>query len=534
LKRRTKIFLLVALVVVAAIASIPLFVKANTFRPVIEKQLSAALGRSVKLGDLRLPPFSGRLVAEDVSVADDPNFSVSPFLTAKEIRIAVLLRPLIFDHEVKLRGFEIESPEIIVIRAENGVWNFSSIGRRGAAGAAANTGASSATAKGPAAALPDLSVEEVAIKDARVAVASKPARGESSVYEHVNLMVHDFSFGSQFPFELSADLTAGGSVSATGHLGPINRDDAATSPGDAQISVNHLDPIAAGFLAPDAGASFVVDADVHATSDGQALTTNGTVHLENLKLRKGASAVPKPLDLKYSSTHRLKENTGVIQDVALAVGDSAIHVSGTYEPVATSAEGPLLNLKIAAQTLAIDELQPLMTAAAVRLPTGSVLKGGTLSMNLDAKGQPNALVITGLIALENTRLAGFDIGSKIHGIAALSGVKTGDTTEFERLRAYVRVTNGGVAVRKVEAVIPAMGELSGSGTVSAANQLDFRLMVKVASASGIGKVGVGLLTTLRDLSGGGSGKSGVPVRVSGTSDEPYITADVGSIFGKKK
>jgi AsmA protein len=224
----------------------------------------------------------------------------------------------------------------------------------------------------------------------------------------------------------------------------------------------------------------------------------------------------------------------VIQDAALAVGDSAIHVSGTYEPVARSAEGPLLNLKIAGQTLAIDELQPLMTAAAVRLPNGSVLKGGTLSMNLDAKGQPNALVITGLIALDNTRLVGFDIGSKIHGIAALSGVKTGDTTEFERLRAYVRVTNGGVTVSKVEAVIPAMGELSGSGAVSAANQLDFRLMVNVASASGIGKIGVGLLTTLRGWSRGGSGKSGVPVRVTGTPDEPYITADVASIFGKKR
>lgn len=533
MKRPTKIFLLVALVVVAAIAAIPLFVKANTFRPVIQKQLSAALGRSVKLGDLRLPPFAGRLVAEDVSVADDPNFSAAPFLTAKEIRIAVLLRPLIFDHEVKLRGFEIKSPEINVIHAKSGAWNFSSIGRRGAAGASASASATSEITKGPAAALPDLSVEEVAIEDARVAVASKPARGESLVYEHVNLTARDFSFGAQFPFELSADLAAGGSISATGHLGPINRDDAATSPGDAQISVKHLDPIAAGFLASDAGASFVADADVHAASDGQALSTNGAVHLENLKLRKGALAAPKPLDLMYSGTHRLKENTGVIQDAALPVGDSAIHVSGTYEPVATSAEGPLLNLKIAGQTLAIDELRPLMTAAAVRLPNGSVLKGGALSMNLEAKGQPNALVIKGLIALDNTRLVGFDIGSKIHGIAALSGVKTGDTTEFERLRAYVRVTNGGVAVSKVEAVIPAMGELSGSGTISAANQLDFRLVVKVASASGIGRFGVGLLTTLRGFSGGW-GKSGVPVRVSGTPDEPYITADVGSIFGKMK
>jgi AsmA protein len=73
------------LIVVVA-ASLPVFVNANTFRPTIEKQLSTTLGRQVKLGDLKLPPFSGSLVAKDVSVADDPNFSAAPFLTAKEVR----------------------------------------------------------------------------------------------------------------------------------------------------------------------------------------------------------------------------------------------------------------------------------------------------------------------------------------------------------------------------------------------------------------------------------------------------------------
>jgi hypothetical protein len=42
-------------------------------------------------------------------------------------------------------------------------------------------------------------------------------------------------------------------------------------------------------------------------------------------------------------------------------------------------------------------------------------------------------------------------------------------------------------------------------------------------------VGVGLLTT---LNGGSGGKSGVPIHVAGTPDEPYITADVGGIFGR--
>jgi hypothetical protein len=45
-------------------------------------------------------------------------------------------------------------------------------------------------------------------------------------------------------------------------------------------------------------------------------------------------------------------------------------------------------------------------------------------------------------------------------------------------------------------VIPAVGELTGSGTVSAADQLDFNLVAKIDSAQSIRKVGAGLLTKL--------------------------------------
>jgi AsmA protein len=531
-KRWAKILLAMVGIIVAVAASIPLFVNANTFRPAIEKQLTTTLGRTVKLGELRLPMFSGNLVAEDLSVSDDPNFSATPFLTAKEIRIGVSLKPLIFAHQVNLRSFQIQSPQINVIRAANGTWNFSSIGRQVAASAPAGSlgaDAASGTKKLNTEALPDLSVGQILVQDARVAVTMLPAHGEPSVYGHVNVTARNFSFTSQVPFELNADLPAGGTISLTGHLGPLNRDDAATSPADVHISVTHLDPVASGFLSPNAGVSLLADADLQAVSNGQTLTSTGTAHIQNLKLRKGGAPAPKPVDLAYSGTHRLKENTGVIQDATLKIGAGAIHVTGTYQPVASGVDDPLLNLKLTGQSLPIDELQPLMTAAGVRLPNGSTLKGGTLSMNLAVTGEAKALVITGPIALDNTRLVGFDIGSKIHGIAALSGMKTGDTTDFEKLHVTVHVTDAGVVANKIEAVIPAMGELTGSGTVSPANQLDFNLVVKGASASGVGKVGVGLLTV---LNGSGSA-SGVPLHVTGTPDEPYITADVGGIVGKK-
>jgi AsmA protein len=91
MQRWTKILLALVGLVVLALASSPFFVNANTFRPTIETQLTRALGRSVKLGDLGRSIFSASLIAKDFSVADDPNFSAAPFLTAKEVRIGVFL-----------------------------------------------------------------------------------------------------------------------------------------------------------------------------------------------------------------------------------------------------------------------------------------------------------------------------------------------------------------------------------------------------------------------------------------------------------
>ncbi len=532
MKRWTKILLALVGLVVLGIASIPFFVNANTFRPTIEAQLTTTLGRSVKLGDLSLSLFSASLIAKDLSVADDPNFNAGPFLTAKEIRIGLLLRPLIFSRKVKVHSFQIISPQITLIRAVNGTWNFSSIGRLPAGGGIA--GAVSRISKGSATEFPLLTVGRIVIEDGRVVIASIPAHGQPSVYEHMNLSVRAFSFDSQFPFELSANLPGEGTVDISGHVGPLNRVDAATSPADVQMSIKRLDPVAGGFLAHNAGLSFFADIEIRSASDGHVLTTNGTMHIQNLKLRKGAAAAPEPLDFAYRGTHLLKENIVQIEDAMAKIGDAAIHLSGTYRPVAMGTDDPELNLKLTGQNLPIDKLQHLMTAAGVRLPNGAVLRGGALALNLVIIGPTKSPVITGPIALDNTRLVGFDVGSKIHGIAALSGLKTGDTTNIEKLRVSVRITNAIVVVDNIDAVIPAVGELTGSGMVSSADELDFNLVAQIDSAQGIGKVGAGLLTKLNGSDETSRNKSGVPVRVIGTPGNPNITADVRGILQKKK
>ena len=537
MKRWAKILLAVVGLVILAVVAIKLFVNANTFRPAIEKQLTTTLGRDVKVGNLSLSLFRGSLVSEGLTVADDPGFSAEPFLTAKEFRIGVSLQTLIFSRQLNLRSFQIESPQIRLIRAANGTWNFSSLGLVRASGAPTSGAASNGTpgsSKGSAPDIADLSVGSIVIQDGHAVIVGLPAHSKPIVYDRVNLTASDFSFRSQFPIGLHAILPSGGTVEVTGHVGPITRDDPASSPVDVQISAKRLDPVAAGILDPGAGVALLADADLHATSDGQTLNTSGTIRVQNLKLKPAATAASKPLDLTYRGTFRLKENAGQIEDASVKIGDAAIHVNGTYKSNAQDAEDPVLNLKLAGQSLSIDELQPLISAAAVRFPNGSVLKGGTLSMNMAITGHAKAAVIIGPIALDNVSLVGFDVGSKIHGIAALSGVKTGDTTNFRKLTVNVHITDAGVVADNIEAVIEGMGELSGSGTVSPTDQLDFNLTVKNAPSKGIAaKVGVGLLTTLNGSGSGSGNGSGVPIHVAGTSEEPYITADVGGAVGKK-
>ena len=71
MKHWQKIAAAVVGVGIVAVAAVPLFVNVNTFRPLLERQLTAALGRKVTMGKLSLSVLSSDVVARDLSIADD-------------------------------------------------------------------------------------------------------------------------------------------------------------------------------------------------------------------------------------------------------------------------------------------------------------------------------------------------------------------------------------------------------------------------------------------------------------------------------
>src|SRR5262249_49515427 len=115
------VFLLILLV-------LPFLINVNSFRPKIESEATNALGRPVKLGTLSLSLLAGSVGIDDISIADDPAFSKSPFLTAKSLKVGVALMPLIFSKRLNVTGITVDKPQIALLKAPNGTWNFSSLG----------------------------------------------------------------------------------------------------------------------------------------------------------------------------------------------------------------------------------------------------------------------------------------------------------------------------------------------------------------------------------------------------------------------
>lgn len=128
MKRVLKIVAIIVVVLLIAVIALPFVIDVNVFRPTIESDLSTALGRQVKVGNLRLSILGGSVAADDLSIADDPAFSKDPFIRAKALGVGVELMPLIFSKQLNVTDLTIEQPQVSLLRTADGKWNFSSLG----------------------------------------------------------------------------------------------------------------------------------------------------------------------------------------------------------------------------------------------------------------------------------------------------------------------------------------------------------------------------------------------------------------------
>ncbi|MFY9561911.1 MAG: AsmA family protein [Terriglobales bacterium] len=509
MKTALKIIAIVVAVLLVLALALPLLVNVNSFRPQIESKLSETLGRPVTVGNLSLSLFSGGVRADQPSIADDPKFSEAPFIKAKSLKVGVELMPLIFSKQLNVTEIVIDEPEIALLRNQAGVWNFSSLG---------NSAAKKTPEKSTGAS--NLNVGKLELTGGKISFAAIPAKRKPIVYDKVEISMRNFSLGSAFPVTASVRLPGGGGLKLDGMLGPINTNDVSLSPLQAKLNINKLDLSQSALVDPNAGISGLADFDGSIASDGRTAKTNGTLKATSLKLTPKGAPSGRPIEVKYAVEHNLLTQSGRLTQGDVAMGKALAKLTGTYE---TRGDTTSIRTKLVGQNMPVDELQAVLPAVGVVLPPGSKLKGGTLSLDVDSVGPLDKLVSTGGVKLNNSQLAGFNLGSKLSAISALSGKQTGNDTSIQNLSSDVRVAPEGTRLDKINLVIPALGTVAGTGTVSPGGALNFNM---AANLSG------GAVTGLTQIAGlGGKGTGSIPFLIQGTASNPTFMPDVKGMVG---
>ena len=534
MSRSVRVVAIIIGALIVLVLIVPFLIPVNQFRPTIEQKASAALGRKVEVGNLSLSLLSGGIGADNLSIADDPKFSTSPFLTAKSVKVGVELMPLIFSKTLNVTDISIDSPQVSLIRDARGQWNYSSLGASAAKSQAQTEPAAkpSAPASSSSSSSGEFSVQKLELKNGRITVGSTASQ-KRSVYDNVSVVASNVSLTSKFPVTVTADLPGGGNFKVEGTAGPIDEANTVLTPLSAKLTVNSLNLASTGFLDPSAGLGGILDLNATLESQKGVAETKGSAKLSKALLIAGGTPSSEPVVIDFRTKYDLVKNTGVLEPSTLKIGSAVTNLSGTYE---VPAEGVILHIKVNGQNMPAKDLEAFLPALGINMPKGASLEAGTLSTDLNLAGPTNKLVTTGNVGLFKAKLAGFDLGSKMTAISALTGVKTGKDLEIEKLTSNVRMAPEGIEASNFDAVVPAVGSLVGGGTINAKNALDFKMAATLTDALGAIGSPVGSAGSALGKVGGGGGANSkckaqttVPFLIQGTTADPKFVPDVGGL-----
>jgi AsmA protein len=216
------------------------------------------------------------------------------------------------------------------------------------------------------------------------------------------------------------------------------------------------------------------------------------------------------VELDFTIQHDLRNQSGLVRRGDIHIGKAVASLTGTYS---RQGEGAAVKMSLSGPGMPIPELAEMLPAMGIVLPAGSSLQGGTANARFNLDGPLDKLVTSGSLSFDHTKLTGFDLGKKMATVEKLAGIKGGADTEIQTLSANLRMAPEGMTAQNLKLVLPAVGELTGSGTISPANALDFKMAAAVHTS--------GLMAAVSDKP--------IPFTVEGTCSDPVFRPDLRSV-----
>lgn len=259
------------------------------------------------------------------------------------------------------------------------------------------------------------------------------------------------------------------------------------------------------------------DASSSATLNGfsvdQMKISNGTIAFG----RAGQPTGPGYQDVNLSAQNISQSTAFPFQFDAKTPSGGKIKLTGNLGPVGNN-DGSHLPFegRLTAADVPASDIENLLTVLGYSLPAGSNLKGGTIQANLALHGPLEQFVAEGPVKLANVTLSGFSLASKLSGALGQGG-SGGNDTLIKVAEGALRYGPQGVRGDNLNVVVGSVGTVTGAGTVSPADVLNFRLVAKLEGGSPIAQ-----LTQISLFNKGG----GIPFRVEGNASSPQVAADL--------
>jgi AsmA protein len=499
--RKVGIAIGVLLVVIIAVLVIaPKMINVNKYHDEIQSQLSAKLGRPVTLGEMSLSLLPPKFTVQNANIFEDSKFGSGTFAQMQSMAVRVKLLPLL-SKNVEIQSLTLEHPQVEMIRNEQGVWNFASLGKPSSAeapsgGAKAPSAPAKPSPTQPTTSEPQSSggkfeLSELNINDGSVAITDRQKHQPRAVYDHIDLTLKDFAENQPFTVTLAAHLPGNGKQVAKleGKGGPINNANTLMTPFDGTLELEQVSLSGAQkFL--NSAALENTDAVITGKADvknvGGKLNSKGSWKIEDAKVH--GTDIGYPISLDYDASNDLANDVVQISNANLKLGSTPVDIRGT---VNTKSTPSLADLKIKANDVSISEMARLAGTFGVAFNPGMQI-AGRVNADIHAQGDLSSPSLNGTLTARDLQMSGKDVPAPVkvpsielqltpqqitsNQFTASSGNTSVNarfamsqyTTKSPSVDATVKMDNANIAdvlsIAKAAGIEAAEG-MSGSGTV---------------------------------------------------------------------
>lgn len=480
--------------VVAGVAMLPRLVDVNRYHSQIQAKVSAALKRPVTLGRMELKVFPPSIRVQNAVIGEDPAFRTGrPFAAAEELHVRAELLPLL-RKKVRITAIELRNPVVELVRNQQGIWNFASLGQDKPSPAhtqpPAAPGQTQPVPVGQQPSQAGVSIEDLTITNGTVAVTDLQQRTARQVYENIDLAIEGYGPNRTFDIELAADLPGAGadSLKLDGRAGPMVPGNVAATPFDGsfnlqQVSIGSVQR----FIKSEAlaGMDGIVSGKGDIKNDANRLSANGNLAIEKGKIRGVDIGYPVRADFDLATD----ANSGLvrIEKGALKLGNTPVNISGNLQTKATPMQ---LDVKLNVPDASIAEVARLASAFGVafnprmqvtgRIAADVTARGAATSPQMQGSIRGRDLQMTGANLPKAVKVPSLDLAltpttitsqpfsasagsTTVHGSFALAQYSTPAAT----VQADVRTANAnlGEALNILQALgAESLNDVNGTGT----------------------------------------------------------------------